>query len=355
MAKQIKIKEIAKMAGVSAGTVDRIIHNRGHVSPESQAAVEQALAETGYKYNLHTSAISLKREYSLIITIPTAVEGEYWGFVQKGIEHALEEYSDIAIDHSYAFYNQFDIFSCKSAFERIPDMKPSAVLIGATFASETRILCRRLEDAGIPYAFVDSVIEDTHPSVSYSSDQNICGRIVGRLLNLMTPRDSELAIFSTRRIGNERALNSMARMTGLHAYFKGIKSRRVIKESKVSVIEPATSRKDILDFLQKNPDVKGIAVLNSRGYILADTLAKNGINDVKVVTFDLTVNNMRCIQDGTISAIIGQRPELQGFHAVKAMLRILLYNIKEKDAHHLMPTDIIIKENLPVYKEIFID
>ena len=60
MAKQVKIKDIAQMAGVSAGTVDRILHNRGNVSRESREAVERVLAEVDYKYNIHSSAISLK-------------------------------------------------------------------------------------------------------------------------------------------------------------------------------------------------------------------------------------------------------------------------------------------------------
>ena len=33
------IKEIAKKAGVSAGTVDRVVHNRGEVSEETKAKV----------------------------------------------------------------------------------------------------------------------------------------------------------------------------------------------------------------------------------------------------------------------------------------------------------------------------
>ena len=40
MARQAKIKDIARMAGVSAGTVDRILHNRGNVSESSRKAVE---------------------------------------------------------------------------------------------------------------------------------------------------------------------------------------------------------------------------------------------------------------------------------------------------------------------------
>ena len=355
MARQVKIKDIAQMAGVSAGTVDRILHNRGNVSSKSREAVEKVLAETGYKFNIHTSAVSLKKAYKLVIAIPTAIDGEYWGTVRKGIEHALDEYSDIAIDCEYAFYNQFDIFSCRNSFRNIAEKKPSAVIIGATFASETVALCRRLDKEDIPYVFVDSVIDKTNPSETYSSDQNACGRIVGRLLNLFTPKDAELAVFGSRRIGNERANNSMTRMKGLMEYFGSLGYRRTIKESRISVQEPEESKKDIIRFLEDNPAVKGIAVLNSRGYIVADSLAACGIKDIRLVSFDLTVNNIRCVKDGTISAIICQRPELQGFHAVKAIIRTLLYNIKEKNVHHFMPTDIVIKENLPMYKEIYVE
>lgn len=353
MAKQVKIKDIAQMAGVSAGTVDRILHNRGNVSPASREAVERVLAKTGYKYNIHTSAVSLKKSYKVVIAIPTAIKGEYWGNIRKGIEHALEEYSDVTIECEYAFYDQFDIYSCRNSFSSIPEMQPNAVIIGATFISETQILCARLEEKGIPYVFVDASIEGTHPAATYSSDQHICGRIIGRLLNLFTPRDAELAVFGSRRIGNERASNSLARMSGLAEYFQELSYRRVIKESKIFEQHPEESTRNILQFLDENPAVKGIAVLNSRGYILADILSSNNIKDIKIICFDLTENNMRCVQNGTLSAIICQRPELQGFYAIKAIIRILLYNLPEKGSVHLMPADIIIKENLPMYKEIY--
>ena len=55
MAKQLTITDIAKLAGVSAGTVDRILHRRGKVSERSRAAVEKVLAESGYRNNIHGS------------------------------------------------------------------------------------------------------------------------------------------------------------------------------------------------------------------------------------------------------------------------------------------------------------
>ena len=45
MAKKIRIKDIAETAGVSPGTVDRVLHNRGDVSEASRRRAEEARLE----------------------------------------------------------------------------------------------------------------------------------------------------------------------------------------------------------------------------------------------------------------------------------------------------------------------
>ena len=48
----IRIVDIAKMAGVSVGTVDRVIHNRGRVSEENRKKVQTILEMVHYQPNL---------------------------------------------------------------------------------------------------------------------------------------------------------------------------------------------------------------------------------------------------------------------------------------------------------------
>lgn len=352
MAKQIKIKDIAKMAGVSAGTVDRILHNRGNVSAASRAAVEKVLAEVDYKYNIHASAISLRKEYKIDIVIPTALGGEYWGAVQNGFEHALHEYRDISIDCRFHYYNQFDVYSCRSAYSQLNGNEPDAVIIGPTFVEETIGLCRELDDKNIPYIFVDSRIEGTKPLATYTTDQYACGAILGRLLGSLTPKESGIAILGAKRIGNRKANNSLERRKGFLDYFSSSGDSRTVKEASYSVLNPDENEEEVLTFLKDNPDVKGIAVLNSRGYIIADLLKTKGIRDIVVTSFDLTDNNRRCLEDGSISALLCQRPELQGFNAIKSAINHLLYKQDGPQVNHLMPIDILMKENLPFYREL---
>ena len=58
------IKDIARMAGVSAGTVDRVLHNRGDVSPKSKAKVQKVLDEIHYQPNVFAIGLAAKKKYS---------------------------------------------------------------------------------------------------------------------------------------------------------------------------------------------------------------------------------------------------------------------------------------------------
>ena len=50
---RVRIKDIAKMADVSVGTVDRVIHGRSGVSESSRKRVEEILKQLDYQPNMY--------------------------------------------------------------------------------------------------------------------------------------------------------------------------------------------------------------------------------------------------------------------------------------------------------------
>ena len=108
----------------------------------------------------------------------------------------------------------------------------------------------------------------------------------------------------------------------------------------------------VMEFLEKNKDVRGAVVMNSRGHIIADILKENKISNIKVISFDLTDNNRNSLVDDGIFALLCQRPQLQGYWAVESMIRHLLYNTPVENPHQILPIDIVMKENLPFYQEV---
>ena len=343
MAKQATITEIAKRAGVSIGTVDRVLHNRAGVSEKSRAKIQAILDEVGYRINLHTSAVALKKEYHIVITVPQAQEGEYWDTLLSGTRQAMDEYSDIHTVCDVLPYDQFDPASCRKAYEGIPDMCPDAVIIGPTFDAETQTLCSKLEKGRIPYVFVDTTISDTHPLAAYTADQPAGGSLVGKLLDSIIPAGKDIALILSRFGSNGKAQNMEQRRIGLHNYIEENGNSRRLLECE------GQEREDLTKFFSANPDIGGVCVLNSRGYVVADFLNEFGYKDVKVVAFDLTEKNVRSLREGSIFALVCQRPERQGFLAVTTLLEYLLYRSSKESGHYLMPLDVVLRENLPFY------
>ena len=98
MGKKYTIKDIAALAGVSAGTVDRVLHNRGDVSIDSRMKVEKALAEINYSQNLiMPMLLETAKQFTILIIMPQHLPDEYWERIEKGIENAIRDFAKIKL------------------------------------------------------------------------------------------------------------------------------------------------------------------------------------------------------------------------------------------------------------------
>ena len=85
------IKEIAEKAGVSRGTVDRALNNRGRIRPEVAERIRAIADEMGYKPNQLGRALSMSRNNIKIGVILQGAETPFMKEVLKGIQEACAE------------------------------------------------------------------------------------------------------------------------------------------------------------------------------------------------------------------------------------------------------------------------
>ena len=79
MAKEnITIKDIAARAGVSTGTVDRVLHKRPNVSKSALEKVNKALEELDYRPNMYASALAYNKTYTFYVVLPKHEQDAYW-------------------------------------------------------------------------------------------------------------------------------------------------------------------------------------------------------------------------------------------------------------------------------------
>lgn len=73
----VTIKEVAKRAGVSHGTVSNVINNSGKVSSEKIMKVEKAMKELGYQPNVVARSLKEERSKKIALILPNLYSKEF--------------------------------------------------------------------------------------------------------------------------------------------------------------------------------------------------------------------------------------------------------------------------------------
>ena len=81
---KITINDIARLTGLSKGTVDRVLHNRGEVSKKSYQKVMDSIKELGYEPNLYASLLARAEQKTIALLLPAHQPGTYWELAAKG-------------------------------------------------------------------------------------------------------------------------------------------------------------------------------------------------------------------------------------------------------------------------------
>ena len=103
------------------------------------------------------------------------------------------------------------------------------------------------------------------------------------------------------------------------------------------------------EMFRENPSIAGAVTFNSTCYILAGYLAARRRDGVRLVGYDVIRRNGEMLSAGVVTALVAQRPEAQGYRAVMALCEWLVEGRAPSKVNN-MPIDILLKENIPYYK-----
>ena len=129
MEENVRIKDIAEKAGVSVGTVDRVLHKRPNVSEESRKKVEKVLNEINYRPNMYASALARGKKYIFHCIIPRHDSEAYWEEIEEGVIKACESRRDFNISTQIVYYERFNNESFRSTCHKCIEEGTMGVII----------------------------------------------------------------------------------------------------------------------------------------------------------------------------------------------------------------------------------
>ncbi len=333
--------EIAKRAGVSIGTVDRVLHNRGRVSAETRQRIQDIINEEGYQPNPLARHLKRNRDYRIGVMIPELEkESRYWNLIYDGILKAADELSAFSFKIEMFKFVRPDRASLVNAFERMTASDCCAYIIAPVMQEETLVMLMEMEKK-VPYSFIDCPLPGANPVSTVAQDPFRGGYLAGRMMDIVSHSEGPFAVI--RPFTEAFNLNERAR--GFNSWFVARPKIRLL-DIVCSESQMDETNSILVNLLIDNPDLKGIFAVSSIGHKIVDIIdARGRKKDIAVIGYDLVAENVQYLKDGKIDCLISQRPEEQGRHVLFQLYRkIVLEEVPTSMIH--MPLDIYFKENL---------
>ncbi len=346
--KNIRIKDIAQMAGVSVGTVDRVLHNRGRISEEAYKRVTEVLNKIEYKPNLLARTLGSKKTFHIAVIIPNPQQDPYWELANTGIHQATLEWSQYGITIDPYYFDLYDRSLFSAAIEKVVLAEIDGILIAPIFYHEVLPFLKEFEKTKTPFIFFNTNIPDVKPISFIGQDLFQSGQVAADLMNLGQNGSYDVAIIHV----DEDIKDSVHLLEKEKGFKEYLKENRKTNYNVIGLNLGSPTEKEFeneVNNLIKNPSLKGIFVSTSKGtYIIASILEKHGKKDIRVIGYDMLEQNLKYLKSGAIDFLINQNPKHQAFLGVSHLANHLVFN-KNVPPMNLFPLEIITRQNLSSY------
>lgn len=346
-AQNFTIKDIAKKAGVSTGTVDRVLHNRGKVSDEALQKVNAVLSQIDYKPNLFARTLGSKKSLTLAAIMPDQEGDPYWMECKEGITQAEQEWSQYGVSIKTFLFDKVQGSSfIKSTQEALKSM-PDGILIAPIFLHEATSFFKYWKDNNIPYVLFNTSLKEAHPLSFIGQNLFQSGSLAGELMLFGHQAQTNVVVLHIDEDVNNSP-HLIEKEKGFLAYCNSLRF-----PVEVATINAGRANKSDFEKRLKNivthKNVTGILVTTSKHTALvASLLEKYHRTDILLIGYDLLAQNLPYLKRGVIKFLINQNPKRQTSLGISHLASFLLFK-KVPPIVDLFPLEIITKENVSSY------
>ena len=335
------LKQIADLAGVSRGTVDRVLNHRGSVNPKTAEKILNIAQALNYQPNRAGIALAAQKKKYKIGVILFGRNNPFFDEVMRGVHAKSDELKSYGIT---TMVRRVD-FDVRAQLDAIDELAAEG-MNGLVLAPQNdKAICERineLAESGIPVVTVNTDIDGSQRMAYVGSDYFHGGCIAAGLFALSSTDEISLGIIT----GSDRVLCHTERIRGLQRTLSDSYPHihvNEILENHDDEIESYTVTKQLL---AEHPDTGALFFTAAGIYGGCKAVSESGLHP-RIITFDEVPTTLELIKKGTVLATISQQPYNQGYRSLDILSEYLTSGILPENELQYVDHSIIIRENLP--------
>lgn len=339
----VSIKEIAEIAGVSRGTVDRVINGRGGVSPETSRRILDIIEEKKYIPNRlgKQLAITKKNLKFGAVLYGYSDENPYFGQVENALLAKACELKEYGIELEIRHTSIDEPRDILKNIDELVDSDINGLILSPVDTEEIRSKINELQDNGIQVVTIGTDLPETKRLAYVGSNSYKFGMIAGNLMGLFTQGKAKTGIIT----GSEFSYNHQKKVEGFSNYMLQNFPDSSIVTKQINNDRDEDSYacvKNIVDNFEVNSIYFAAGGVRGGCQAIKD-LGLSG--RLVVVSFDLMPFNIQMVKEGVIYATIGQQPEFQAGKALDLLVELLGMGIQPERKYFYSVPEVRVRAN----------
>ncbi len=338
----ITLKDIAREAGVSLATVDRVLHDRPGVRQETQDRVKAAIARHQFRPDAAASELARGRPLRFAMVLPSGTNA----FMQQISAQAADLRPWLARRRASLELIATDVFNPASLAATLEDLSASYDGVAVVALDHPRVRAA-IDDLSADGVHVVTLVSDVPTSRRrrYVGIDNIAagrtaGTLVGRLIGQRRGRIGIVAGSLSLRDHAERIFGFSQVLASEFPQIEVLAPFEACDDDALSA--ELTQR-----LLADHPDLVGLYNVGAGTAGVADAVVKaERAQHLVFVGHELTQASRRCLLHGVMDAIIAQ----DAGHEARSAIRILMALGRDDaiiEEQEKIRIDIIMRDNLP--------
>jgi LacI family transcriptional regulator len=338
----LTLKDIARLARVSLATVDRVLHNRQGVRPDTVRRVKEAIERNAFQPHMAAAELARGRARRFAFVMPSGPNL----FMQQ-IESYLDEMSAWLSARRLAVEmvatDVFDPSVLASTLESLASDFDGVAVVALDHPS-VRAAINDLVDGGTKVVTLVSDVPSSRRHHYVGIDNIAAGRTAGALVGrLVGPRAGKIAIVA----GSLGLRDHAERIFGFNQVMASEFSQLDVLPVIEGRDEDDRSGRLVMKLLSDYPDIVGLYNVGAGTPGVAKALIDSGrASHIVFAGHDVTVMTRKLLLQGVMDAVISQNPG----HEARAAVRVLLALGRGEpilSEQEKIRIDIVMRDNLP--------
>lgn len=335
------LKEIADLAGVSRGTVDRVLNHRGCVNPQTEQRILEIVQALDYKPNKAGIVLAAQKKNLKLGVVLLGKGTVFYDDILAGVHDKaaeLDSYNCSVLIRQ----TEYDLTKQLQAIDELIAEGINGLAISPYNDNAVRKKIDELHTQGIPVVTLNTDIENSNRMAYVGSHFYRSGETAGGLMHLMTSGEVLIGIIS----GSQNVLCHTERIAGFRHVIKSYERIRIIET--INHNDDETQSYELTaDMLKQHPEINALYFTAGGVYGGCRAVMDCGRhNNITVITYDMVKTTREFVENGLISATICQQPFLQGYKPLSLLFTYLTTGERPAVENDYVDIDIRIKENL---------